>query len=128
MWLDSYFPSLYIHIRDGLTKNHWPTFLAATSLWYGGIVGGANLREPNPRASMHEYGARPVYIVHGGNDGRVDAKYARELADIVTNNGGTAHLWIVADNPHAGVIWRNVNEYEERMVNFFNETLVANTP
>ena len=37
-------------------------------------------------------------------------------------------LWIVEDNPHAGVIWRNVDEYEARMVDFFNETLTPNTP
>ena len=128
IWVDSFFPSMYLHIRKSLVDSHYPIFLATTIVWYGNMVGEGSLSDPNPRDSMRSYGERPIYIVHGEDDARVDKKYAEELADIVTANGGTAHLWIVEDNPHGGVIWRNVDEYEERMINFFNETLTANIP
>ena len=123
IWVDSYFPSMYLYVRDTLTKKHYPALLATTIIWYGNRVGDGSLSNPNPRDSMRTYGARPVYIVHGEDDDRVNKKYAEELADIVTANGGTAYLWIGEDNPHGRVMWRNPDEYEKRLTKFFTENL-----
>lgn len=128
VFLDSYFPSLYIHIRDDLAEQNWPTFLADTSLWYGDLFGDANLHNPNPRDSMQKFGERPAYIVHGGNDTNIPPSYAEELADIIRANGGTVVVWIEPDVPHGGVMSRFLDEYETRLVNFFDQTLAKNAP
>jgi uncharacterized protein len=64
----------------------------------------------------------PIFLIHGGADEKIPASHSRE---IFINVPGEKELWIVDDVGHLGVYLNHPNEYQDRVLNFFNKNLLT---
>jgi dipeptidyl aminopeptidase/acylaminoacyl peptidase len=65
----------------------------------------------------------PLLVVHGENDPRVPVGEARQIAEAVQANGGTAELLIFPDEGHGAAKLSNRLTYYRRMVEFLDKHL-----
>ena len=79
-----------------------------------------------------------MYVVHGNQDGRVKVHHGQSMCDEAMENGieGNVECWIedsqivfdvIGENQtdeHVTLMLTDTDEYEERLIGFFTETLV----
>jgi fermentation-respiration switch protein FrsA (DUF1100 family) len=125
LWEDSGFADIEDIIRDELARSGFPTILGPGGVLVGRIVTGDDLTAHSPLDEIAAVAGRPIFITHGAADSRIAPRYANALADAVRANGGTVDPWIVANAEHTRAITIETDEYEERLVSFFDGALRA---
>jgi fermentation-respiration switch protein FrsA (DUF1100 family) len=119
IWVDSTFADIREVLEDELKRNHYPSLVANA----GDIVAriaGINLTEYSPLISIQNHHDRPIFITHGTDDLRLKVNFAQ---DLFAAAGSHAELWLVPELDHVEAIYRIPDEYEKRMVRFFEGTL-----
>ena len=72
---------------------------------------------------MGKLNGRPIFITHGTADTRLSVDYASDLADAVRAAGGTPEVWIIDGATHVQAMFIETEEYERRLVAFFDGAL-----
>ena len=124
VWADSSFADIQDIIQDELSRSGFPRFMAVPSIFIGRIISGDDLTAKSPLEAVQKLDGRPIFIVHGTADERIDVKYANDLASAVNANGGTVEPWLVEGAAHIENIWVDTEAYEENLVNFFTSNLI----
>ncbi len=122
-WVDSPFADLKQVMEEELARNGYPTILADGSILVAKIVSGDDLLAHNPSDAILGDAGRPIYIVHGTGDKRIDVHHTRDLAALASETGANVTVWMPEGVPHVGAEFDFPNEYEQRMVAFFNAAL-----
>ena len=125
-WEDSSYADLHVAVQAELARNGYPTFLADSANWIGKLISGDDLGSLSPLGAIAKLNGRPVYITHGAADTRLSVQYAADLADAIRAQGGTVDPWIIPDADHIRGIFLQPQEYERRLVAFFQTYLGAN--
>jgi dipeptidyl aminopeptidase/acylaminoacyl peptidase len=120
---DSAFVDLSELIDDELQRMRLPTFLSYGGYFMARIVGGEDLRAHSPREGIVKDAGRPLYLVHGTADQRVDFHQNRELAALAQQSGANAIFWVVDGAGHVESVFHSPTEYEQRVSSFFGAAL-----
>jgi len=122
-WVDSPFSNLKQIMDEELARNHYPTILADGSVLVAKLISGDDLLAHNPSDAIFNDAGRPIFIVHGTGDKRIDVRHTRELASLADEAGANVTVWMPEGVPHVGAEFDLPKEYEERMVAFFTTAL-----
>lgn len=83
---------------------------------FSDVEKGQSLRE-----TVQDIAPRPILFIAGG-----DSNWEFELADKYAQSAGeTADVWLVPNTGHIGAVDTHPEEYEQRVVNFFDEALLS---
>jgi fermentation-respiration switch protein FrsA (DUF1100 family) len=123
LFLQSTFGNLQQVIAAELKRNGYPTFLAPAALVSGSVVTGANLFGHNPLDAIRKATGRPVYVVHTRADTRIDVNQSEQLAAAAEAAGANVTTWFPESGEHVQTPALYPEEFEERLVEFFHQTL-----
>ena len=84
---------------------------------------GVTLGQVNPLADISKISPRSVFIIQGMDDGMVPIDSAQRLYDAA---GEPRTLWTEPDIPHLSMFAYHGDEYEERVIGFFDKYLLEN--
>ena len=122
-WEDSSYAEVGETIRAELARKGYPTWLEYAGYTAARIESGDDLTTLSPAGAMAKLNGRPVFITHGTADQRLSVTYANELAADIRAAGGTVDPWIVPGSGHIDAIVGHTDEYEQRLVAFFDSTI-----
>ncbi len=125
VWEDSGFSSIQAAVDAELSRSGFPTFLSSSGLLAGRFIAGDDITAFSPLAAMAKLDGRPIFITHGTADARLSVDYASDLADAVQADGGTPQVWIIEGATHVQAMFIETEEYERRLVEFFDAALQA---
>lgn len=97
-------------------------FLGPFILWLAGRRVGADLEESDPIRWVDKIAPRALFIIHGDRDRYISSDDVRRLCD---RAGKPKELWIALDADHREVDAVYPEEYEERVMGFFDRYLAV---
>jgi alpha-beta hydrolase superfamily lysophospholipase len=123
---DGAFVELRGALARGATEHGFPRglirLLGPSILWLAGKRVGADLEESDPIRSVGQMAPRALFLIHGENDPYVSADDARRLFE---RAGEPKELWIAPGAGHRRVDEAYPQEYQERVLAFFDRYLAA---
>ena len=122
-WADSGIADLNVMVDDNFAKNGLPTWLDGGTMLWARIISGDDLTSRRPLDAVEKIGARPLAIVHGLADDRLDVRYARDLAAMHARFVPGFEPWLVPRARHLQAAFAEPAEYERRLVEFFRASL-----
>ena len=122
-FVDSPYSDLPQVIDEELTRNNYPLFLVPGGIFMAKVIAGDNLTAFSPKDAIINDAGRPIYIVHGTNDTRINVHHTRQLAELASQVGANVTVWMPEGIGHVEALFSVPNEYEQRLVTFFNESL-----
>ncbi len=122
-FVDSPYSDLKQIIDEELARNSYPTFLADGSLLVARVISGDDLLAHSPQQAIRNDAGRPIYMVHGTGDQRIDVHHTRQLAELAAQTGANVTVWIPDGVRHVAAEFDFPGEYEQRLVAFFTQSL-----
>ena len=122
-FLEGTFASLLAVVADELTGYGLPGFMAQPAAAVFRLVSGENIMAHTPIEAISDIGDRPVYIVHSHGDRRISISQSQELAGAALAAGAKVQAWFPERSEHLQTPALYPEEFEQRMVEFFSETL-----
>ena len=122
-FVDSPYSDLPQIIDEELARNNYPAFLAPGGIFMARVIAGDNLTAFSPKDAIHNDADRPIYIVHGTGDTRINVHHTRQLAELAVQTGANVTVWIPEGVGHVEAEFAFPDEYERRLVAFFLESL-----
>ena len=113
---DSAFPTL----ADELDKMVTVGILRQLVRYFAEQESGLSIDQVRPVDQVGLISPRPLYVIQGAADSAIPADSAQRLYDAA---GEPRTLWIVPDADHLGAISTRPDEYEQRVISFFDHTL-----
>ena len=123
LFLQSSFGNLQQVIAMELKRHGYPTFLAPAALAMGSVVTGTNLFARSPVDAVRKDAGRPIYIVHTRADTRIDIGQSEQLAAASALAAANVTTWFPVNGEHVQTPAVYPQEFEQRLVGFFRETL-----
>ena len=128
VWEDSGYADAWTAVHEEVRHRGFPEILiGGARLW--GLAAGIDLDRSRPLDAMAAIGDRPVMIVHGADDSRVDPHHAVDLANALATargpDGAPVNPWIVPGADHLRASFVAPAEYERRLTAFFSTALGA---
>ena len=122
-FVDSPYSDLPQIIDEELARNNYPAFLAPGGILMAQLVAQDNLIAFSPKDAINNDAGRPIYIVHGTGDTRIDVHHTRQLVELAKQTGANVSVWIPEGVGHVEAEFALPDEYEQRLVKFFLEAL-----
>jgi len=122
-FVDSPYSDLPQIIDEELARNNYPAFLAPGGIFMARVIAGDNLTAFSPKDAINNDASRPIYIVHGTGDTRIDVHHTHQLAELAAQTGANVTVWIPEGVGHVEAEFAFPDEYEQRLVTFFLESL-----
>ncbi len=122
-FVDSPYADLTEIIAEELARNHYPTFFAPGSILVARVVAGDDLLAHSPQDAIRNDAGRPIYIVHGTGDQRINVHHTRQLVELAEPSGANVTTWMPEGVGHVGTEFDLPAEYEQRLVGFFRDAL-----
>jgi uncharacterized protein len=121
-WADSSFADVEILVNDMLETSGLKP-LIPVGLFVGRILSGDDILSIQPIDVVPALTDRPVFIVHGTADTIIPIKQAYLLIDALKSGGADIQYWIAHDSQHVGTMFDYPDDYENRLVRFFTDSL-----
>jgi dipeptidyl aminopeptidase/acylaminoacyl peptidase len=126
VWEDSGYADTATAIAEEVRRHGYPEFLTVGGrLW--ALLAGIDADAHRPIDAMALLGARPIAIVHGLHDDRVEPHHAldfvRALQEARGEAGRAVEPWLVPGAEHVQAAFVDPPEYERRLVTFFGEAI-----
>ncbi len=125
VWEDSSYADLPSAIDAELARSGYPTFLAVGGVLAARLISGDDLTSYSPLDAVARLDGRPVYITHGTADSRLIVDYGHRLEAAVRADGGSVESWYVDGAEHVEAVVTHADEYERRLVGFFDRALAT---
>lgn len=123
-FVDSPFADLSAVITEELARNRYPTFLMPGGLLMARLVAGDDLLAHSPLDAVRYSAGRPLFVVHGDADARVDQHHSRDLAELAAQYPDVPlETWFPAGVGHVEAVLRFPDAYERRLTGFFQAAL-----
>jgi dipeptidyl aminopeptidase/acylaminoacyl peptidase len=124
-WEDSGYANTWAAISEEVQRRGFPEQLVfGARMW--GMLYGIDLDQHRPIDAIASIDNRPLMIVQGTADTRVDPINAVEFSaalDKVRGHPNPASLWLVPGALHVQSAWLDPAGYEQRLVAFFGSAL-----
>ena len=122
LFVDSPYANLEEIAKAELARNHYPTFL-----WFSAYltarVTGVDLLAHNPYDAITQCNGRPIYIVHGTADKRINVDQTYELQSMAKSTGANVTVWITDGVEHCGSEFVFTTDYQQKLISFFDGAL-----
>jgi fermentation-respiration switch protein FrsA (DUF1100 family) len=128
VWEDSSYADLGTAIDAELRRNGYPTFLAFGGVTVARIVSGDDLVSYSPLDAVGKLDGRPLSITHGTADTRLSVEYGHRLEAAARAAGAPVESWYIDGAEHVEAMLTHTDEYEQRLVGFFETTLATDAP
>lgn len=127
-WEDSGYSDTTMAISEEVRYAGYPEILTlGGSLW--GRLLGIDVDEHRPIDAVPKIGDRPLMIVHGVSDDRVQPHHALDFARAreaaIGKDGSYLQPWLVPGAEHVQAAFAAPEEYEQRLATFFGGALSA---
>lgn len=122
VFVDSPFDNLPQIIREELARERVPQFMYQTLL-LAARLRGQNLTSMDPYRAIEEARGRPIFVTHGTADKRIGVHHSIQLRERAVKAGANALFWIIDGFDHGKAAGQIPQEYEARLVTFFEEAL-----
>ncbi len=122
-FVDSPYSDLPVIINEELQRNNYPTFLQPAAIIAARLAAGDNLVAFSPQDAITNANGRPIFIVHGTDDERINVHHTRDLATLAEQEGADVTIWLPEGVTHVMAEFALPEEYERRLVAFFEEAL-----
>jgi dipeptidyl aminopeptidase/acylaminoacyl peptidase len=119
IWADSSFADIPALLDDQLMMNGLPAFMKSAVLTVAKLD-GYDLNKVSPIKSVQNHAKRPIMIIHGTQDEWISVAAAQPLYQAAGEN---AELWIIDGTRHVEAMFIYPEEYQARMVAFFERAL-----
>ncbi len=123
IFLNSPYANLPQVLRSELAQSGFPTILVPAAMLMGRIISGVNVLGRTPLDAMAVIGDRPVFIVHSIDDKRIDIDHSYQLANAALRGLVKLESWYINEVDHVRGPAVYPEEYEDRLVGFFERTL-----
>ena len=121
-FVDSPFDNLPQIIREELSREGYPQFLYASGL-IAARLRGDDIAFNNPHNAIDNANGRPIFIVHGTGDTRIGVHHSEQLGQRGIDQGADVTVWIEDGFEHVKMVGQIPEEYERRLVSFFDQAL-----
>lgn len=121
VFVDSPFDNLPQIIREELARNDYPTFLMPGGILMARLVAGDDVLAHDPNEAVEQANGRPVFVVHGTGDSRINVRHSYQLQEQAEAVGADATFWFPENVEHVQTASAHTAEYEERLVAFFGK-------
>jgi uncharacterized protein len=125
LFLNSPFANLPQVIDEELQRLGYPTLLEPAAMLMARLVAGDNLTAYSPLDDLAAHGGRPIFVVHSMDDARVSVSHARQLEARGQEVGADLTMWYLPSAEHVSGYATYPEEFEQRMVEFFEDALGA---
>lgn len=122
-FVDSPYSDLPQIITEELARNNYPTLLEPGTIIAARLVTGDNLVAFSPQDAINNDAGRPIFIVHGTNDERINVHHTQQLADLAEQTDANVTVWIPEGVGHVMAEFEMPDEYEQKLVEFFSNAL-----
>jgi len=122
-FIDSAFSDLPQIMAEELRRENYPVFLYQAALLSARWVAGVDLLAHSPQDAIYNHAGRPIYLVHGTADERINVHHTRDLAALAEQEGAQVTVWYPDGIDHVDSVFALPVEYEQRLVTFFRATL-----
>jgi len=122
-FVDSPYADLPEIITEELTRNHYPTMLEPGAILVARLVAGDNLVAFSPQDAITHDAGRPIFIVHGTNDQRINVHHTQQLATLAKQTNANVTVWMPEGVGHVMAEFALPDEYEQKLVTFFKQAL-----
>ena len=119
VWADSSFTDLPTVLEDQLAMYGLPAFMKHSVTIIANLQ-GYDLNGRSPIDSVKNNANRPMYFVHGTEDEWINVASAQPLYQA---SGEKAELWIIDGTRHVEAMFLYPEEYQTKMVDFFERAL-----
>ena len=109
--------------NEELVRNNYPTQLAPGAIFMARVVAGDNLVAFSPKDAITNDAGRPIFIVHGTGDERINVHHTRDLQALAEKTGANVTVWMPEGVGHVMAEFALPQEYEQRLVAFFHAAL-----
>ena len=123
VWEDSSYADLPSAIDAELERNGYPTQLAFGGVLAARLISGDDLTSYSPLDAVGMLNGRPLFITHGTADSRLSVDYGHRLEAAVRADGGSVESWYIDGAGHTESMLTDTEEYERRLVAFFEAAL-----
>lgn len=123
LFLNSPIANLPQVIREELTRVGYPSWLAPGGILMARLLTGVNIVGRSPIEAIKEVGDRPIFVVHSYADKRVAVHHSQQLQEAANAAGVNATFWYVDGVDHMRAFTVYPQEYETKLVVFFDEWL-----
>jgi dipeptidyl aminopeptidase/acylaminoacyl peptidase len=124
-WEDSSYADIGVAIRAELARNGYPEFLEFGGVAMAQLISGDDLRSRSPLMAVSKLTGRKLFITHGTADERLSVEYGYRLIEAAEAAGVDVESWIVPGAGHTQAMRLERDEYERRLVEFFNGALAS---
>ena len=83
------------------------------------LMTGDDVTSKNPDGEIARMAGRPLFIVHGEVDVRINVHHAHDLAAAAAAGGTPVEPWIVPEAHHSEAAFIDPTAYEARLASFF---------
>lgn len=122
-FVDSPFFDVTDLLADELGRRNLPRVLAPGAILVGRLVTGDNLLLHSPQEGILLDKSRPIYLVQGTADQRVDVHHHYEYVALARQTGANVTDWVVEGAGHIESMFVAPADYEQRLVGFFQNAL-----
>lgn len=123
MWLDSPIIDFPLLVGNELERLGFPRILSSPAITMGERLVDVDLDEKVPLEVASKAGTRPMYLVHGDSDVRISNEHSKRFYDKAVEADAEVTLWLAEDSGHVDALWEYSDDYQSRLVTFFNNSL-----
>ncbi len=123
LWVDSPYSDLRQVMIEELERNQYPAFLADGGFFMAKVIAGDDLLAHSPQEAILNDAGRPIFIVHGTGDQRINVHHTQQLAALAKEQGANLTIWMPAGIRHVAAEFDLTQEYERQLVAFFSKAL-----
>lgn len=123
---DSAFSDINKTITDRMKDFGVPTFLGDIPLTIGRWITGDNITQDPILEAIENFDNQPLFIVHSIDDPSIFVEHSYLIQEKLESLGQPVETWYMSGPVHARIILDLPEEYEERVVTFFEAHLKNN--
>lgn len=123
LWEGSSYANYRTIATEELRRRGYPTFLLDAGVLMGRLLTGDDVTSKNPDGEIARMDGRPLFIVHGEADLRINVHHAFDLAAAAAAGGTPVEPWIVPGAHHSEAAFIDPTAYEQRLAAFFTGAL-----
>lgn len=123
VFADGSYYDLRATIDTELDRFGVPRFLGGSGILVGRLISGVDITEVSPSDLIPVLDGRALYLTHGLADTRINPNDLELFREATLAAGEVVPIWPAPDMEHMQAMHALADEYEQRMVEFFNTAL-----
>lgn len=123
MIMESPYANLQMIIEEELSRNGFPTWLSKGATLTAKWCTGDDVLSMPPLAAIGRSNGRPMLAIHSLSDERVGVHHTQMMVQEAEKVGADLTAWFMDEVKHFEAPIAHPDEYEQRMVNFYQQTL-----